>query len=77
MNSVGYEFVTNLAPEPLGSGTLSCDASVAAGPRCRLAGPLLCCAWPKERAGWAGPVGGLLGRAVEPPLAAMRAARRR
>jgi hypothetical protein len=26
MNSVGYEFVTNLAPEPLGSGTLGCDA---------------------------------------------------
>jgi hypothetical protein len=29
------------------------------------------------RAGPAGLVGGLLGRAVEPPLAAMRAARRR
>jgi hypothetical protein len=63
MNSVGYEFITNLAPEPLGSGTLGCDASVAAGPWCLLAGtdglvarPPLRCARPKERAGQAGPV---------------------
>jgi hypothetical protein len=38
MNSVSYELVTNSAPEPLGSGTLGCDASVAAGPWCRLVG---------------------------------------
>jgi hypothetical protein len=63
MNSVGCEFVTNSAPEPLGSGTLGCDASVAAGPWCRLAGsdgpvarPPLHGARPKERAGRAGPV---------------------
>jgi hypothetical protein len=63
MNSVGYEFVTNSAPEPLGSGTLGYDASVAAGPWCLLAGsdgpvarPPLCCTQPKERAGRAGPV---------------------
>jgi hypothetical protein len=63
MNLVGYEFVTNSAPEPLGSGTLGCDASVAAGPWCRLAGsdgpvarPPLRCVRPKERAGRAGPV---------------------
>jgi hypothetical protein len=73
MNSVGYEFVTNSAPEPLGSGTLGCNASVAAGPWCRLAGPPLRCTRPKERAGRLG----RSGRAVKPPLAATRAARRR
>jgi hypothetical protein len=63
MNSVGYEFVTNSAPEPLGSGTLGCDTSVAAGPWCRLAGsdgPVvrtpLRSVRSKERAGRAGPV---------------------
>jgi hypothetical protein len=73
MNSVGYEFITNSAPEQLGSGTLGCDASVAAGPRCRLAGPPLCCARPKERAGRLG----RSGRTVKPPLAATRAVHRR
>jgi hypothetical protein len=70
MNSVGYEFVTNSAPEPLGSGTLGCDASVAAGPP-------LCCAR-RGQAGfgwgrlcnWAAPVWGgngwLLGQARLP-----------
>jgi hypothetical protein len=77
MNLVGYEFVMNSAPEPLESGTLGYDASVATGSWCRLAGPPQCYARPKERAGWAGPVGGLPGRGVEPPLAATRAARRR
>jgi hypothetical protein len=33
MNSIGYEFVTNSTPEPLGSGKLGCDASVDGGPR--------------------------------------------
>jgi hypothetical protein len=63
MNSVGYEFITNSALEPLGSGTLGCDASVGAGLWCRLAGsdgpvarPPLRGARPKERAGQAGPV---------------------
>jgi hypothetical protein len=64
----GYEFVTNSVLEPLGSVTLGRDASVAAGPWCRLAGsdgpvarPPLRCARPKERAGWAGPVPWLIG----------------
>jgi hypothetical protein len=73
MNSVDYEFVTKSAPEPLGLGTLGCDASVAAGPWCQLAGPPLRCARPKERASRLG----RSGRAVKPPLAATRAARRR
>jgi hypothetical protein len=55
MNSVGYEFVTNSALEPLRSGTLGCDVSVATGPWCRLAGPPLRGARPRERAGRAGP----------------------
>jgi hypothetical protein len=53
----------NSAPEPLGSGMLGCDVSVAAGPWCRLDGsdgpvarPPLCGVRPKERAGQAGPV---------------------
>jgi hypothetical protein len=72
MNSVGYEFIMNSAPEPLGSGTLGCDARVGAGPWCRLAGPPMRCARPKERAGRLG----RSGRAVKPLLAATRAARR-
>jgi hypothetical protein len=55
MNSVGYSFVMNSVPEPLGSGTLGCDASVAAGPWCWLAGPPLRGVRPRERAGRAGP----------------------
>jgi hypothetical protein len=61
MNSVGYEFVTNSAPKPLLSGMLGCDASVAAGSWCRLAGsdgpvarPPLRDVRLKERAGRAG-----------------------
>jgi hypothetical protein len=54
MNSVGYEFMMNSAPEPLRSGMLGCDARVAAGPWCRLAGPPLRGARPRERAGQAG-----------------------
>jgi hypothetical protein len=73
MISVGYEFVTNSAPEPLGSGTLGYDESVAAGPWCRLAGPPLRYERPKERAGRLGQSG----RAVKPPLAATRDARTR
>jgi hypothetical protein len=73
MNSVGYEFVTNSAPESLGSGTLGYDASVTAGPRCRLAGPPMCCTRPKERAGRLG----RSGRTVKPPLATTRDVRRR
>jgi hypothetical protein len=70
MNSVGYEFVTNSALEPLGSGTFGCDASVAAGP------PLCCVrrgqagfSWGRP-GNWAAPVWGgngwLLGRARLP-----------
>jgi hypothetical protein len=58
MNSVGYEFVTNSALEPLGSGTFGCDASVAAGP------PLCCVrrgqagfSWGRP-GNWAAPVWG-------------------
>jgi hypothetical protein len=58
MNSVGYEFVVNSAPEPLGRGRWA-DASVAAGPRCWLAGPPLRGARPNERAGRAGPTTGV------------------
>jgi hypothetical protein len=49
MNSVGYEFVTNSAPEPLGSGTLGYDASVAAGP------PLCCARRGQAGFGWGRP----------------------
>jgi hypothetical protein len=58
MNSDGYEFVANSAPEPLGRGRWA-DTSVAAGPRCRLAGPPLRGAPPNERAGRAGPAVGV------------------
>jgi hypothetical protein len=45
----------NSAPESLGSGTLGCDASIAARQWCRLSGPLLRGARPRERAGRARP----------------------
>jgi hypothetical protein len=66
MNSVGYEFVTNSAPEPLGSGTLGCDASVAAGlPLCYVQREQVGFGWGRT-GNWAAPVWGgngwLLGR---------------
>jgi hypothetical protein len=51
-------FVANSAPESLGWGRWA-DASIAAGPRCRLVGPLLRGARPNERAGRAGPAAGV------------------